>query len=48
METAQADRSDMIWARNGWPDVLKDVRVTADTEKQRVTYELNSKRSWWR
>lgn len=28
----------MPWTRKGWPDALKSLRVTADTEKQRLSY----------
>ena len=29
----------LLWARKGWSDALKQVRVTADTESQRVYYQ---------
>jgi hypothetical protein len=28
----------LLWARKGWPDALKNARVTVDTENQRVSY----------
>jgi hypothetical protein len=29
----------LMWTRKGWPDVLKDVRVTVETQAQQVRYE---------
>src|SRR5438093_184991 len=28
-----------LWARKGWPDVLKNVRVTADIVRQQLSYQ---------
>lgn len=28
-----------LWARKGWPDVLKNVRVTADLARQQLSYQ---------
>ena len=36
----------MLWARKGWPDALKQVRVTADTGAQRVSYQPFTKPDW--
>jgi hypothetical protein len=35
---AEMSITGMLWARKGWPDVLKSVRVTADTQMQRLSY----------
>lgn len=29
----------LLWTRKGWPDALKQVRVTADTDRQWVSYQ---------
>jgi hypothetical protein len=29
----------LLWARKGWPDVLKNVRVIADIAEQHITYQ---------
>ena len=36
----------MLWARKCWPDALKQVRVTADTGAQRVSYQPFTKPDW--
>jgi hypothetical protein len=36
----------LLWARKGWPDALKQVRVTADTEGQRASYQPFTKPDW--
>ena len=36
----------LLWARKGWPDALKQVRVTADTESQRVYYQPFTNPDW--
>ena len=36
----------MLWARKGWPDALKQVRVTAGTGAQRVSYQPFTKPDW--
>jgi hypothetical protein len=28
-----------LWARKGWPDVLKDIQVTADAKNQWISYQ---------
>lgn len=28
-----------LWARKGWPDVLKDIQVTADAKSQWISYQ---------
>lgn len=50
-KTARAIEGDMsitgmLWARKGWPDALKQVRVTADTDGQRVSYQPFTKPDW--
>jgi hypothetical protein len=36
----------LLWARKGWPDALKQVHVTADTDGQRVSYRPFTKPDW--
>ena len=36
----------LLWARKGWPDALKQVRVTADTDSQRVRYQPFTNPDW--
>jgi hypothetical protein len=35
---AEMSITGMVWVRKGWPDVLKSVRVTADTQTQQLSY----------
>jgi hypothetical protein len=36
----------LLWARKGWPDALKEVSVTADTDQQQVSYQPFTKPDW--
>ena len=50
-KTARAIEGDMsitglLWARKGWPDALKQVHVTADTDGQRASYQPFTKPDW--
>jgi hypothetical protein len=36
----------LLWATKGWPDALKQVRVTADNYGQRVDYQPFAKPNW--
>jgi hypothetical protein len=40
LKTITADMSitGFLWARKGWPDALREVRVTADVDRQHVSY----------
>ena len=40
VKTIEGDMSitGLLWARKGWTDVLKDVRVTADARSQQLSY----------
>ena len=46
--TIEADMSisGLLWARKGWPDALKQVRVTADTDSQRTQYQPFANPDW--
>jgi hypothetical protein len=48
VRTIEGDMSitGLLWARKGWPDVLRQVRVTADTDSQRVSYQPFGKPDW--
>jgi hypothetical protein len=35
---AEMSITGMLWIRKGWPDALKNVRVTADTQMQQLSY----------
>jgi hypothetical protein len=35
---AEMSITGMLWVRKGWPDALKNVRVTADTQMQQLSY----------